>query len=211
MMLAGAAPPKAVTVLVLAARPRSTWSGAQELSASFSANQHVYLAGLPRVDLSACCGTPPPIVVNDQPDRAADGRVGPEARTEQVPARVEPDLAGDRAVDDQHRAGRIRGALDAVQVERLAEDGLDRREAPHGVKQTAAIVDQGPLARPHPVIQTSDTLTPETEHLVGGVQKLGLTAKSNAVSQPSISLPKRGMPSMTEELSVNMSTCNTRM
>src|SRR5437870_2470952 len=63
MMLAGAAPPKAVTVLVSGAKPRSTWSGAQGLSASFSAKQQVYLAGLPSVDLSACCGTPPPIVV----------------------------------------------------------------------------------------------------------------------------------------------------
>src|SRR5438093_1741860 len=63
MMLAGAAPPKAVTVLVSGAKPRSTWSGAQGLFASFSAKQHVYLAGLPSVDLSACCGTPPPIVV----------------------------------------------------------------------------------------------------------------------------------------------------
>src|SRR6266581_4664970 len=62
MMLAGAAPPKAVTVLVSGAKPRSTWSGAQGLSASFSAKQQVYLAGLPSVDLSACCGTPPPIV-----------------------------------------------------------------------------------------------------------------------------------------------------
>ena len=63
MMLAGAAPPNAVTVLVSAAKPRSTWSGAHGLSASFSAKQQVYLAGLPSVDLSACCGTPPPIVV----------------------------------------------------------------------------------------------------------------------------------------------------
>src|SRR5438093_255519 len=63
MMLAGAAPPNAVTVLVAASKPRSTCRGAHGLASSFSAKQQVYLPGLPSVDLSACCGTPPPIVV----------------------------------------------------------------------------------------------------------------------------------------------------
>src|SRR5262249_57493462 len=40
---------------------------------------------------------------HDQPDGAADGRVGAEARTEEVPATVETDLAGNRSVDAHHR------------------------------------------------------------------------------------------------------------
>src|SRR6266545_5274627 len=72
-------------------------------------------------------------VHQDQPDGAADGRVGPEARAEQTRARAEPDGAGPGSAHDHQRRHGMRGCLDAVEVEGGVEHGLeagdDHREA----------------------------------------------------------------------------------
>ncbi len=56
----GGSPANSVTALAVADRPRSTWSGGQGFSSSFSAMQNENLPGLPRVDMSIVSGRAPP-------------------------------------------------------------------------------------------------------------------------------------------------------
>jgi hypothetical protein len=67
-------------------------------------------------------------VHQDEPDGTADGRVGAKARSEKPSARVHPDRARGRPADDDERGNRVRGRLDAVEVERGLEHGRDRRD-----------------------------------------------------------------------------------
>src|SRR5207247_2029073 len=57
----GASEPHTVTQLSVAPNPRSTWSGAHGLSASFSARQYEYFPGWPSVARSSRPGRAPPI------------------------------------------------------------------------------------------------------------------------------------------------------
>ena len=58
-------------------------------------------------------------VADDELHRPADGGVGAVALPEGVDAAVHADPAGDRAVDDDHRAGEVRRRQEAVQGELL--------------------------------------------------------------------------------------------
>ena len=67
-------------------------------------------------------------VHEDEPDGAADGRVGSEAGAEEPGARVHADRARGGAADDDERRDGVRGGLDAVEVEGGLEHGRDRGE-----------------------------------------------------------------------------------
>src|SRR2546422_11068476 len=60
LTLWGASEPHTVTQLSAAPKPRSTWSGAHGLSASFSARQYEYFPGWPSVARSSRPGRAPP-------------------------------------------------------------------------------------------------------------------------------------------------------
>ncbi|GFG82570.1 hypothetical protein MPRG_58460 [Mycobacterium paragordonae] len=63
----------------------------------------------------------------DQPHRAADGRIGSVARAENVPAAIHSDLPCDGAVDDDQRSDHMRGGLNAVEIESRVGHGEHRR------------------------------------------------------------------------------------
>ena len=64
-------------------------------------------------------------VHEDEPDGAADGGIGAEARAEEPGARVQPDGPRVRAAHDDERRHRMRGRLHAVEIEGGLEHGLD--------------------------------------------------------------------------------------
>ena len=77
-------------------------------------------------------------VAHDQAHGTADGEVGPPARPEEVVARVDVELTGDRAVDDhQHSRAAGRGARPVIAPARIA-DALDRGDHDRHVLRATA-------------------------------------------------------------------------
>ena len=81
-------------------------------------------------------------VADHQLQRPPDRRVRPGALAQRVAARVHPDPARDRAVDQDRRAGAPRGGEQAVGVELLGAGGLDGGEH-HGQVLGAAAGEDG--------------------------------------------------------------------
>ncbi len=117
-----------MTALLPAAMPRRCASGSQSGSDSSSAKQKVYLPGLPRVARSMPPGRPPPTL------RTMSCRARPIVALARLPwpsaltPRVHADRLGGRAVDDDQRAGEMRGAEQAVQHEQRIERGLQHAQ-----------------------------------------------------------------------------------
>src|SRR5881392_3705059 len=94
----GASEPHTVTQLSVAPNPRSTWSGAHGLSASFSARQYEYFPGWPSVA----------DILEGQAHGATDHRVGAVALAERIGAGVDREVPHDRTVDDEEWRARVR-------------------------------------------------------------------------------------------------------
>ena len=92
LMLWGFSAPTTVTVEAHGGKPRSTCSGSQGDSASFSATQKLYLDGWPWVERSSTPGRGAAHVDQDQPQGPPDRGVGPAAGAEGAVAGVDAQL-----------------------------------------------------------------------------------------------------------------------
>ena len=111
-------PANKVTADLPGAMPRSTESGSQHESSSFSAKQKPTLPGVPSVARSTPPGLPPPTLRMIELQGAADGGVGAVALAERVDAGVHADRLADGTVHDDDGPDEHRRRDDGMQAER---------------------------------------------------------------------------------------------
>ena len=143
----GASLPMTVTTDWPGAKPRSTCSGSHGLHLLVLGDAEADLAHLPERRPVQRAGHRPAGQPHQQPQRPADGQVGPEPGPERAHAAVQADRLPHRPVDHDELPGGLGGHRLAVQVERRVERGPGGRDHDREVRRAAAGQDG---ARGHP-------------------------------------------------------------